>query len=43
MRLEALKCLYDMHQACRLVTAFITAKTFHDYASDALLRSAVER
>jgi uncharacterized protein with HEPN domain len=43
MRLEAPKCLYDIHQACRLVTPFITAKTFDDYASDALLRSAVER
>jgi uncharacterized protein with HEPN domain len=43
MRLDALKCLYDMHQACQLVTAFIAAKTFDDYASDALLRSGVER
>jgi uncharacterized protein with HEPN domain len=43
MRLEALKHLYDMQQACRLLADFIAGKTFDDYASDALLRSAVER
>jgi uncharacterized protein with HEPN domain len=43
MRLEALKHLYDMQQACRLLTDFIAGKTFDDYSNDALLRSAVER
>jgi uncharacterized protein with HEPN domain len=43
MRLEALKYLYDMQQACRLLSAFIADKTFDDYTADALLRSGVER
>jgi uncharacterized protein with HEPN domain len=43
MRLEALKHLYDMQQACRLMAEFIAGKTFSDYSVDALLRSAVER
>jgi hypothetical protein len=43
MRLEALKYLYDMQQACRLLAAFVVGKTFDDYTADALLRSGVER
>ena len=43
MRPEALKYLYDMQQACRLLAAFVAGKTFDDYANDALLRSGVER
>jgi uncharacterized protein with HEPN domain len=43
MRPEALKYLYDMQQACRLLAAFLDGKTFDDYADDVLLRSGVER
>jgi uncharacterized protein with HEPN domain len=43
MRLDALKHLYDMKRAYRLLTEFIAGKTFGDDSSDALLRSAVER
>jgi uncharacterized protein with HEPN domain len=43
MRLEALKYLYDIQQACLLRTTFVSGKTFGDYSSSALLRSAVER
>jgi uncharacterized protein with HEPN domain len=43
MQLEALKHLYDMRQACRLLADFVAGKTFDDYSTDALLRSAVER
>lgn len=43
MQLEALKHLYDMRQACRLLADFVAGKTFADYSTDALLRSAVER
>jgi uncharacterized protein with HEPN domain len=43
MRLEALKHLYDMRQACGLLADFIAGKTFDDYSAEALLRSAVER
>ena len=43
MRLEALKYLYDMQQTCRLLAAFLAGKTFEEYTTDVLLRSAVER
>lgn len=43
MQLEALKHLDDMRRACRLLAEFVTGKTFADYSTDALLRSAVER
>jgi len=43
MRLEALKHLYDMQQACRLLATFLAGKTFDEYSADVLLRSAVER
>ena len=34
MRLEALKFLYDIQQACALLSSFIAGKTFDDYAGD---------
>jgi uncharacterized protein with HEPN domain len=43
MRLEALKFLYDIQQACALLSSFVAGKSFDDYAGNALLRSAVER
>jgi uncharacterized protein with HEPN domain len=43
MRPEALKYLYDMQQACRLLARFVAGKTFEDYSADVLLRSGVER
>jgi uncharacterized protein with HEPN domain len=43
MRLETLKFLYGMQQACQLLSTFIAGKTFDNYAADALLRSGVER
>ena len=43
MRLEALKYLYDMQQACRLMATFLVGKMFADYEADPLLRSGVER
>lgn len=43
MQLEAKKCLYDIHEAVRLLTVFTADKTFDSYAGEALLRSAVER
>ncbi len=35
--------LWDMLQACKHVEAFVDSKSFDDYESDLLLRSAVER
>jgi uncharacterized protein with HEPN domain len=43
MRLEALKYLYDVQKACRLLSSFVAGKTFEDYVADVLLRSGVER
>lgn len=43
MRLETKTFLFDIQQAVNLVTAFIQGKSFTDYASDPMLRSAVER
>jgi uncharacterized protein with HEPN domain len=43
MRLETLKYLYDVQKACRLLSSFISGKTFDNYVADVLLRSGVER
>ena len=40
---EPRKYLYDIVQAVRLLTEFTSGKKFDDYASDPMLRSAVER
>ena len=41
--LEVRKYLFDIAEACDLLTQFTAGKTFTDYSADALLRSAVER
>lgn len=43
MRLEAKKFLYDVKQAADLLLHFSRGKTFADFTTDPLLRSAVER
>ena len=43
MQREAKKYLYDIQQAARLIGEFTDGKTFTDYQSSAMLRSAVER
>ena len=43
MQFEAFKYLYDMEQACVLLSSFLVGKTFADYEADPMLRSAVER
>jgi uncharacterized protein with HEPN domain len=43
MQLEVLKYLYDMEQACRLLSSFLEGETFVDYEASPMLRSAVER
>lgn len=43
MRLESKKYLYDIAQAAALALEFVGGKSFDSYASDAMLRSAVER
>ena len=43
MKLEARKYLYDIQRSADLLRDFTSGKTFADYASDPMLRSAVER
>jgi hypothetical protein len=43
MRLESKKYLYDIARASELAMQFIAGKSFADYGSSAMLRSAVER
>ena len=43
MRIESKKYLYDIVQAAKLALGFITGKTFTDYSTNIMLRSAVER
>ena len=43
MKDEVLAHLYDILQAARAVRGFTAGRTFDDYVSDELLRSAVER
>ena len=43
MKLEARKYLYDIQRAAGLLREFTEGRTFADYESDAMLRSAVER
>ena len=41
--LEVRKYLFDIQQACERLAEFTAGKSFEDFASSALLRSAVER
>ena len=43
MRLESGKYLYDIQQAARLLAEFTHGRSFSDYCTNAMLRSAVER
>lgn len=43
MRLESKKYVYDIAEAAALAMKFVDGKSFSDYASDQMLRSAVER
>lgn len=40
---EVLKFLFDALEACDLLERFTRGKSFEDYSSDPMLRSAVER
>lgn len=43
MRRESMKYLYDIQQASRLIEQFTAGKSYAEYASDAMMRAAVER
>ena len=43
MQPETDKLLYDIEQSCSKIREFTQGKNYEDYASDLLLRSAVER
>lgn len=42
-QLDIRKYLFDMNEACELLTQFTAGKTFSGYSTDPMLRSAVER
>ena len=42
-QLEIQKYLFDINEACELLIQFTAGKTFSDYSTDPILRSAVER
>ena len=42
-QLEIRKYLFDIKEACELLLQFTAGKTFSDYSTDPMLRSAVER
>ena len=42
-QLDIRKYLFDMNEACELLIQFTAGKTFLDYSTDPMLRSAVER
>lgn len=42
-QLDIRKYLFDINEACELLLQFTAGKTFSDYATDPMLRSAVER
>jgi uncharacterized protein with HEPN domain len=43
MSLDAKVYLHDIRKACEAIQSFIVGKSYDDYKSDLLLRSAVER
>jgi uncharacterized protein with HEPN domain len=43
MKLETKKYLYDIEQAAKSAAQFVKGRSFSDYSSDIMLRSAVER
>ena len=42
-QLDIRKYLFDINEACELLLQFAAGKTFADYSTDPMLRSAVER
>jgi uncharacterized protein with HEPN domain len=42
-QLDIRKYIFDINEACELLLQFTAGKTFSDYSTDAMLRSAVER
>jgi uncharacterized protein with HEPN domain len=42
-QLDIQKYLFDINEACELLIQFTAGKTFSDYSTDPMLRSAVER
>lgn len=43
MQLELAKYLFDIQQAARALSEFVTGRNWDDYQRDAMLRAAVER
>ena len=43
LSLKVRKYLFDIQEACRLLSQFTTGKSLDDYVADPFLRSAVER